>query len=174
VEPTSIVVWDISDKAHPRKLNSLAFDGRPVTIAFGDDGATLAASYDNGRIILWDYLKGTSRKQFLVSEVARDYWRGRKYSAGRVALSPDGRLLAAKSDGPISLWDVETGLLLGRLGPESYPFRVGEDYPSGWMVFSRDGKSLIVAGGYSDGVIDVWNLDPETWAAMASSIIGRR
>ena len=174
VEPTSIVVWDISDKTHPRKLNSLAFDGRPVTLAFGDDGATLAASYDNGRIVLWDYLKGTSRRQFLVPEVARDYWRGRKYSAGRVALSPDGRLLAAKSDGPISLWDVETGLLLGRLGPESYPFRVGEDYPSGWMVFSRDGKSLIVAGGYSDGVIDVWNLDPETWLAMASSIIGRR
>jgi len=173
VDPTSIVVWDISDKTRPRKLNSLAFDGRPVTLAFGDDGATLAASYDNGRIVLWDYLKGTSRKQFLVPG-AYDSGPGRKHSAGRVALSPDGRLLAAKSDGPISLWDVETGLLLGRLGPESYPFRVGEDYPSGWMIFSRDAKSLIVAGGYSDGVIDVWNLDPETWAAMAANIIGRR
>ena len=174
VEPTSIVVWDISDKTHPRKLNSLAFDGRPVSLAFGDDGTTLAASYDNGRIVLWDYLKETRRKQFLVPEVASDYWRGRKHSAGRVALSPDGRLLAAKSDGPISLWDVETGLLLGRLGPESYPFRVADDYPSGWMVFSRDGKSLIVAGGYSDGAIDVWNLDSEAWAAMAANIMGRR
>jgi WD40 repeat protein len=173
VEPTSIVVWDISDKTHPRKLNSLAFDGRPVSLAFGEDGATLAASYDNGKIVLWDYLKRTVRKQFLVPET-RNYQPGRKYSAGRIALSPDGRLLAAKSDGPISLWDIETGLRLVRLGPEVYPFRVGEDYPSGWMVFSRDSKSLIVAGGYSDGVIDVWNLDPETWAAMASSIIGRR
>jgi WD40 repeat protein len=173
VEPTSIVVWDVSDKAHPRKLNSLEFNGRPVSLSFGDDGATLAASYDNGRIVLWDYLKATTRKQFLVPEV-RDSGPGRKHSAGRVALSPDGRLLAAKSDGPISLWDVETGLFLGRLGPESYPFRVGEDYPSGWMVFSRDGKSLIVTGGYSNGVIDVWNLDPDAWAAMAANIIGRR
>ena len=173
VEPTAIVVWDISDKAHPRRLNSLAFDGRPVTLAFGEDGATLAASYDNGRIVLWNYLSGSKRRQFLVPE-ARDSGPGRKHSAGRVALSPDGRLLAAKSDGPISLWDVETGLLLGRLGPESYPFRVGEDYPSGSMVFSRDGKSLVVAGGYSGGAIDVWNLDPDAWAAMASKITGGR
>jgi WD40 repeat protein len=173
VEPTSIIVWDISDKTHPRKLNSLNFDGRPVSIAFGEDGATLAASYDNGRVVLWDYLKGTSRKQFLVAE-SRDSSPGRKHSAGRVALSPDGRLLASKSDGPISLWEVETGLLLAQLGPDIYPFRIGEDYPSGWIVFSRDGKSLIVAGGYSDGVIDVWNLDPESWAAMVSNIIGRR
>ncbi|HEU4934109.1 MAG TPA: TIR domain-containing protein, partial [Pyrinomonadaceae bacterium] len=57
VEPTAIAVWDISDKAHPRRLSSLNFDGRPVTLSFGDDGATLAASYDNGRIVLWDYLK---------------------------------------------------------------------------------------------------------------------
>jgi WD40 repeat protein len=173
VELTSIVVWDISDKTRPRWLNSLVFYGRPVTLAFGEDGATLAASYDNGRIVVWDYLKANSRKQFLVPE-ARYTGPGRKYSAGRVALSPDGRLLAAKSDGPISLWDIKTGLLLGTLGPESYPFRVGEDYPSGWMVFSRDGKSLIVAGGYSDGEIHVWNLDPEAWATMASSIIGRK
>jgi len=173
VEPTSIIVWDISDKTHPRKLNSLNFDGRPVSIAFGEDGATLAASYDNGRVVLWDYLKGTSRKQFLVAE-SRDSSPGRKHSAGRVALSPDGRLLVSKSDGPISLWEVETGLLLAQLGPDMYPFRIGEDYPSGWIVFSRDGKSLIVAGGYSDGVIDVWNLDPESWAAMVSNIIGRR
>ena len=173
VEPTSIVLWDISDKAHPRKLNTLNFDGRPVSLSFGDDGATLAASYDNGRIVLWDYVKGTRRRQFLVPE-ARDLGRGRTHSAGRVALSPDGRLLAAKSDGPISLWDVETGLLLGRLGPESYPFRVADDYPSGSMVFSRDGKVLVVAGGYSGGGIDLWNLDPEAWATMASNITGRR
>ena len=173
VEPTSIVVWDISDRARPRRLGSLDFDGRPVSVAFGEDGATLAASYDNGRIVLWDYLKGVRRRQFLVPE-ARDSGRGRTHSAGRVALSPDGRLLAAKSDGPVSLWDVETGLLLGRLGPESYPFRVAENYPSGSMVFSRDGKALVVAGGYSGGGIDLWNLDPEVWSAMASNVTGRR
>jgi WD40 repeat protein len=173
VEPTSIMLWDISDKAHPRKLNTLNFDGRPASLSFGDDGATLAASYDNGRIVLWDYVKGTRRKQILVPET-RILECGRAHNAGRVALSPDGRLLAAKSDGPISVWDVETGLLLGRLGPESYPFRVADDYPSGSMVFSRDGKVLVVAGGYSDGGIDLWNLDPEAWATMASSITGRR
>ena len=173
MEPTSIVLWDISDKVNPRKLNTLNFDGRPVSLSFADDGATLAASYDNGRIVLWDYVKGTRRKQFLVPE-ARELGRGRTHSAGRVALSPDGRLLVAKSDGPISLWDVETGLLLGRLGPEIYPFRIGEGYQSGSMVFSRDGKALVVASGYNGTGIDLWNLDPEAWATMASSITGRR
>jgi WD40 repeat protein len=173
VEPTSILIWDISDKTRPRRLRSLDFDGRPVSLAFGEDGSTLAASYDNGRIVLWDYLKGTGRRQFLVPE-ARDSGRGRKHNAGRVALSSDGRLLAAKSEGPVSLWDVETGLLLGRLGPDEYPFRVAEDYPSGSIVFSRDGKALVVAGGFSDGGVDLWNLDPEAWATMASQITGRR
>lgn len=173
VESTSIAVWNISNRAHPQKLNLIEFDGRPVSLSFADDGATLAASYDNGRIVVWDYLKGTMRKQFLVAET-RDSGRGRSHSAGRVALSPDGRLLAAKSDGPVSVWDVETGLLLGRLGPEAYPFRVAHDYPSGSMVFSRDGKALVVAGGSSGGKFDVWNIDPETWAATASNIVGRR
>ena len=174
VAPTSIVVWDISDRAHPRRLRSLDFDGRPVSLAFGEDGATLAASYDNGRIVLWDYLKGTSRRQFLVPE-AYDYWRGRKHSAGRVALSPDGRLLAAKSNGPVSLWDVETGMLLGRLGPAMYSFGgLADNSPSGSIVFSRDGKVLLVASGYGGGGINLWNLDPEAWAAMASEITGLR
>jgi hypothetical protein len=69
---------------------------------------------------------------------------------------------------------VETGLLLGRLGPEIYPFRIGEGYQSGSMVFSRDGKALVVASGYNGTGIDLWNLDPEAWATMASSITGRR
>ncbi len=171
VEPTSIVVWDISDRTHPRRLGSLDFDGRPVSLSF-DEGATLAASYDNGRIVLWDYLKGTKRRQLLAPE-AYDSDGGRKHSAGRVALSPEGRLLAAKSNGPVSLWDVETGLLLGRLGPQSYPFRLGDSYPSDSIVFSRDGKALLVSAGYGGG-IDLWDLDPETWAAMASNITGRR
>jgi WD40 repeat protein len=172
VEPTSIVVWDISNKDHPRNLGSLDFDGRPVSLCFGDDGTTLAASYDNGRIVVWDYIKGTKRRQLLAPE-AYDSEGGRKHSAGRVALSPDGRLLAAKSNGPVSLWDVETGLLLGRLGPESYPFHLGDTYPSDSIVFSRDGKSLLVSAGYGGG-IDLWNLDPEAWATMASNITGRR
>jgi WD40 repeat protein len=171
VEPTSIVLWDMSDKANPRRLSSLDFDGRPVTLFFADDGATLAASYDNGKIVLWDYLKGTKRKQFLVPG-SRNSGPGRKHSAGRVALSPDGRLLAAKSDGPISLWDVETGLLLGWLGPDVYPFGIGGNYVLGTMFFSRDGKSLVVTSGGNKDTIDVWNLDAEAWAAMASNITG--
>jgi WD40 repeat protein len=120
-------------------------------------------------------LKGTKSRQFIVpGAYETEPKTGRKHTAGRVALSGDGRLLAAKSDGPISLWDVETGLLLGRLGPEHYGFRVGEDYPSDFMVISRDGKALVIAGAYSDSEVDLWNLDPETWAARALNITGRR
>jgi WD40 repeat protein len=172
--PSSIVIWDISDRARPRKVGPLDFEGRPVSCAFSSDGATLAASYNNGRIVLWDYVKGKSRRQFLVPE-ARDDKSGQIRSAGWVALSPDGRLLAAKSDGPVSLWDLETGFYLGRLGPDFYPFNisVGDQY-KGSMVFSRDGKTLAIAGGYSGSVVDLWNLDPDAWAAMASNITGRR
>jgi len=172
LEPTSIGVWDISDTVRPRKISSLDFDGRPVSLAFG--GAMLAASYDNGRVVLWDYAKGMRLRQFIVPG-AYEPGSGRKYNAGRVALNADGQLLAAKSDGPVSLWDVETGVLLGRFGPDKYPFRLGEDYPSDFMVFSRDGKALVIAhGGSSSGAIDLWNLDPEAWATMASNITGQR
>ena len=171
--PGSIVLWDISDRAQPRRVGSLDFEGRPVSCAFSSDGATLAASYTNGRIVLWDYVEGKSRRQFLVPE-ARDDSSGQMHTAGWVALSPDGRLLAAKGEGPVSLWDLETGFYLGRLGPDFYPFRmsVGDEY-KGSMVFSRDGKTLAIAGGFSGSAVDLWNLDPEAWAAMAANITGR-
>jgi hypothetical protein len=40
------------------------------------------------------------------------------------------------------------------------------------MFFSRDGKSLVVTSGDNKDTIDVWNLDAEAWAAMASNITG--
>ena len=42
------------------------------------------------------------------------------------------------------------------------------------MVFSRDGKALVLADDVSNARIDVWNLDPDAWAAMASNITGGR
>lgn len=77
-------------------------------------------------------------------------------------------------NGPVSLWDVETGMLLGRLGPERYSFGLADNSPSGSIVFSRDGKVLLVASGYGGGGINLWNLDPEAWAALASEITGQR
>jgi WD40 repeat protein len=169
VEPTSIVIWDISDKAHPRRLNSLNFDGRPVSLFFADDGSTLAASYDNGKIVIWDYVKGTRRKQIAVPK-AQSPEPGRRHNVGRIALSPDGRLLAGMTGRGIGLWDVETGLLLGRLGLEVYTFRNTEGVLDS-MIFSRDRKTLVVA---SDRGFDLWDLNADKWAAMAADITNRR
>jgi WD40 repeat protein len=101
---------------------------RPDQARFSADGRTLATKEPTG-ICLWEVASGRSRgrlaKPFFVPEGA---------------FSPDGRLLAAGARSPecVSLWDLATGEVVGRLradlaGVES-------------LSFSPDGSRLAVAG----------------------------
>jgi WD40 repeat protein/beta-lactamase regulating signal transducer with metallopeptidase domain len=73
---------------------------------------------------------------------------------GRMALSPDGRLLATAAGEQVKLWDTLTGQALGRLATEPIDYYC--------VKFSRDGRQLAVGGaGVSapaSGLVMVYDL----------------
>ncbi|WP_187285033.1 toll/interleukin-1 receptor domain-containing protein [Streptomyces sp. OR43] len=81
-------------------------------------------------------------------------------NATKVAVSPDGSVLAYYSDFDtdasgekthIHLYDIGAGKALPNLEGGSWP------QDGGWMQFSADGKSLAVEGPYNR--IDIWDVD---------------
>jgi WD40 repeat protein len=140
----TIVLWDTESQSiravcrgHEWTIRSLAFHTRePVLVSAGFDGS----------IRFWDARSGDS-----IGDPIRHDGR----SSNRVAISPDGRLLAANSaprsdepgvEGPfpgwITIWDWETRKELRRI--------VGFRFDVLSIAFSPDGTTLASAGGYFD------------------------
>jgi WD40 repeat protein len=75
--------------------------------------------------------------------------RGHKDIIGRIAWSPDGRMLATPSrDKTIRLWDAETGKLLDKL----------EGHEGGVNSVAFDPKGLMLASGSNDGTAKLWDI----------------
>jgi outer membrane protein assembly factor BamB len=113
-------------------------------LAFSPDGRTLAVGYasekDKLAVRLWDVRTAQVTRALRVE-------RG---TAGAVAFSPEGKLLAGgETSGHVYLWDTATGQELHRLERE-------ERYARGayGIAFSPDGK-WVAAGGGKVGVWDV-------------------
>jgi WD40 repeat protein len=67
----------------------------------------------------------------------------------RMALSPDGRILASpSSDKTVRLWDTESGRILRTLEHQAGVTSVG---------WSPDGTRLAVGGGYQDRKVYLWD-----------------
>jgi WD40 repeat protein len=70
------------------------------SLAFSPDGKTLAVSYDNKTVILWDTTTGKHRHVL----------GGGKDDVGKLAFSPDGGFLAGRlKPGVVRVWDVSAG-----------------------------------------------------------------
>ncbi len=83
-------------------------------------------------------------------------WSSRRRLFGwTLALSPDGRRLAAASHVGVRIVDLETGVVIGRVGARS---RVAS------LAFGPRGRRLIV--GQSDATVQVWDVETgeERWA----------
>ncbi len=106
-------------------------------VVFASDGSTLVAGSESCPASVWDVATGA-----LLSFCKDDAG-----SFPRLAVSPDGRLLAcARVDAKVNVWKIADGTLL-----HSFPFEGRERE----LAFSSDGSFLCLRGGYT---MKIWDL----------------
>jgi WD40 repeat protein len=117
----------------------LRHPGGSPSLAFSADGTTLVSGNADGAVRIWDLATG---RQIHVFQTTDDY--GGQY----VALSPDGRLLAAGGRDGIRVWEFQTRKELNHLKGTSVRS----------LVFTPDSKMLISGGQDGDHSVRVWDL----------------
>jgi WD40 repeat protein len=134
-------VWD----AQTYQRRAVLFHGDTVYRAvYSADGARIVTAGGDGTVKIWDAATGA-----LVRELRGDGARVRYFA---VALSPDGRLVAAIDDrgDATRVWDAATGATVAEARND------GQGFPA--LAFSADGHWLAATGGG-----DVRVLDARTW-----------
>ena len=156
----TVELWDPHDG---RLLHTLEGHQDIVwSAAFSPDGNTLISSSDDKTVRFWNVATG--------KEVKRITHANR---VGKIALSPDGKLLACidlakqefthganwRSDHRVRLWDTETGRELRQFVMPAKELSPGVQAGFYCMAFAPNGKTL-VTGEIIDGTVRVW--DPAT------------
>ncbi|WP_435008569.1 WD40 repeat domain-containing protein [Tundrisphaera lichenicola] len=143
----TIKLWDMADGRERSTLLDERGQRRVYGLAFAPDGRTLAFGLgaskggDNGRIVLWDFIKG--------AETARTPGHS---SFTTLGFAPDGRTLAsAGGDCVVRLWDASTG--------EDRGILTGHDGFIDSIAFSPDGRTLATGG--QDSLLGLYEFDPE-------------
>ena len=125
-------------KAH---TGSNANPGFVSSVAFHPDGEHLASTGGDQQVKVWDLSTGLHVFAGPFGVVNNN---GTAYT---VAFSPDGRRLAAGSDGAVNTWDWRNNLLLHTLP--------GHEKRGISVAFSRDGRRL--ASGSWGGDVKLWD-----------------
>jgi WD40 repeat protein/serine/threonine protein kinase len=130
VGPTPIRIYD-AETAKVISTNEVSGGGRfgGGTFAFSSDGRLFASAdwTDTGDVYVYDARTGEQLRHFSVGDG----------NLSSPAFSPDDRLVAARSDRSVFVWDLKTGKLANRFHGTSAD-------RSGSLAFSPDGKRLMI------------------------------
>jgi WD40 repeat protein len=136
-----IHVWDVVTGVERRALK--AKDTCIVHMALSADGLSLAVATESPAIRhtvqLWDVAAGKATD---VVDAEPKYFRA-------VALSPDGKVLAAIGGGEVRFWDVATGRGRGLIGGGGWAFARA-------AAFSPDGRTLATAQDHCS-TVHLWD-----------------
>jgi WD40 repeat protein len=135
-------------------------------VAYSSDGATAAAVWQGGTVLVWR-VTDPQRPALLAT------LRVRAGGINGLAFSPDGTILAVHALGSLELWKVSAGPgrpapLSDTPVPEAVPVPKGTPPPWLPVAFSPDGR--IVATGASDGRLRTWNIAHPARPALIASV----
>jgi len=149
VNDSTIRVWDMTTR---QALWSVGTQGVVDSLAFLPDGMTIATntmgSFD---VLLWDTTSGHH-----TGTLAREMEPGRS-GILQVAVSPNGRWLAAAEYFSVAIWDMADSALLTVLPQEA---------SDGGLEFSPDGAILAVA---HSGQVTMWETSGWTQASTLAA-----
>ena len=154
-----IEVWDYVQGKRVAQLQ-VQSDSRDVeAIAFTPDGGRLISATYGGAVRVWEVGKAIVPRVLIQHQYtvplqdayfASSWWR---YRPVALAVSPDGKLLAAASNGTaIQLWNLANDQSLGQL--EGHADAVTS------LKFDQEGKRLV--SGSLDRSIRVWDVEKRT------------
>jgi WD40 repeat protein len=121
-----------------------AHNGFVSSVAFHPDGKHLASVGADKQVKVWDLATGD---QVFAAPSDSVHVSGTAYAA---AFSPDGRQLAAGSDGDVTVWDWRNRQLLHAFAGQEKHHRIS-------VAFSRDGRRL--ASGNWVGSVKLWDAE---------------
>ena len=135
-----VVLWNITNPAHPRELSTLPYRfGQIPTVAFSPDGRILATG--GNTTVLWK-----------ITDLSHPAKLATLNGQNAVSFSRDGHILATGSiDGSVMLWDVSDAVYPVWLTALSAHIQS----PFDTISFSRNGQ-VLAAGG--NGATAVWNI----------------
>jgi len=129
----SAAIWDAQTG---RLLYTLPHDDMVYQAVYGPDGARVFTASNDGSVKIWDADSGV-----LVRELRKQRSDGKISRYVRVAVAPDGRIVAAIDlMGDVTqVWDPASGAVLAELRND------GTEFPD--VAFSHDGHWLAASGG---------------------------
>jgi WD40 repeat protein len=125
----TVTTWAADNGQLISQLTTTWSDPEYIKVRVNRDGSRILVEENSGRVMLFDAAKGAA-----MASLDHQF-------NGQAGFSPDtSRLVLARSDGVVALWDVQDGKLLETLNKTVLNFRLG-------FSFSPNSKLLLTATG---------------------------